>query len=83
MVTLAESDDLQVHASRAHIDKVQRSGTSTVVRVRESSDERENIRRINEEERRRVRRQVCGATAATMPIETALNCLFRSIKCDS
>jgi len=47
----------QVHASRAHIDKVQRSGTSTVVRVRESSDERENIRRINEEERRRVRRQ--------------------------
>merc|ERR1711871_1183502 len=47
----------QVHASRAHIDKVQRSGTTMVTTVRAASDERENIRRINEEERRRVRRQ--------------------------
>jgi len=47
----------QVHASRSHIDKVQRSGTAMVTAVRAASDERENIRRINEEERRRVRRQ--------------------------
>jgi len=47
----------QVHASRSHIDKIQRSGSSMVDMVRQSSDERENIRRINEEERRRVRRQ--------------------------
>lgn len=47
----------QVHASRAHISKVSRSGTAMVEAVRGASDERENIRRINEEERRRVRRQ--------------------------
>merc|ERR1719359_506360 len=47
----------QVHASRAHISKVSRSGTAMVTSVRAASDERENIRRINEEERRRVRRQ--------------------------
>lgn len=47
----------QVHASRSHIDKVQRSGSMIVDSVQQSSDERENIRRINEEERRRVRRQ--------------------------
>eukprot|EP00658_Telonema_sp_P-2_P084975 TRINITY_DN9577_c0_g1_i2.p1 TRINITY_DN9577_c0_g1~~TRINITY_DN9577_c0_g1_i2.p1 ORF type:complete len:193 (-),score=59.88 TRINITY_DN9577_c0_g1_i2:94-672(-) len=47
----------QVHASRSHIDKVQRSGSMMVDAVQQSSDERENIRRINEEERRRVRWQ--------------------------
>merc|ERR1711865_1308142 len=47
----------QVHASRSHLDKVQRSGDKMVDLVKQSSDERENIRRINEEERRRVRRQ--------------------------
>jgi len=53
----AGSGPQQVHASRSHLDKVQRSGDKMVDLVKQSSDERENIRRINEEERRRVRRQ--------------------------
>ena len=52
---------LQVHASRSHIDKIQRSGSTMVDMVRQSSDERENIRRINEEERRRVSESFVGS----------------------